>query len=170
MLCPSCGYDNIEGMDRCENCMTPLAKLDLPQEEGQAGLECSVMEDNLNQLEHEQAVLTGMATPAIDVVRKMRELKTGCALVLDGKNIAGIFTEHDVLKRMTGADAVAASTPIQELMSRNPESLHENDSVAAALNKMAMGRYRHIPVIKNDGNYAVISIKNVLKYIAQENW
>ena len=169
MLCPSCGHDNIEGMDRCENCMTSLAKLDLPQEEGK-GLECSVMEDKLSQLEHEQAVLTGLETPALDVVRKMRELKTGCALVLDGKNLAEIFTEHDVLKSMTGETAVGGDTPIKELMSRNPETLNEGDSIAAALNKMSMGRYRHIPVLKNDGSYAVISIKNVLKYIAQENW
>jgi len=170
MLCPSCGHDNIEGMDRCDNCMTPLAKLDQPYAEGQEGLECSVMEDNLNKLEHEQAVLTSLETPAIEVVKKMRELKTGCALVLDGKKLAGIFTEHDILKKMTGPSAVVAQTPIKELMSRNPESLNEADSVAAALNKMSLGRYRHIPVLKNDGSYAVISIKNVLKYIAQENW
>jgi len=48
--------------------------------------------------------------------------------------------------------------------------LNEADSVAAALNKMSIGRYRHIPVAKSDGSYGVISIKNVLKYIARENW
>jgi len=27
MFCPSCGHDNIEGVDRCEECMTPLLAL-----------------------------------------------------------------------------------------------------------------------------------------------
>ena len=169
MLCPSCGYENIEGMDRCENCMTPLVKLDLPYAEG-SGIECSVMEDNLSKLEHETAALAGMNEAALDVVGKMRNLHTGCALVLDDQTLAGIFTEHDVLTKLTGEKALPGETPIQNLMSRNPEFLNEADSVAAALNKMSLGRYRHIPVMKNDGSYSVISIKNVLKYIAKENW
>jgi CBS domain-containing protein len=169
MLCPSCNYENIEGMDRCENCLTPLTKLDLPQGEAGAGLECSVMEDKLGQLEQEEAVLAELQTPAIEVVNQMRARKTGCALVLDGKQLAGIFTEHDVLKKMANATA-AIQTPVKELMSRNPETLHEGDSVAAALNKMSMGRYRHIPVVNRDGSFGVVSIKNVLKYIAREDW
>jgi CBS domain-containing protein len=59
---------------------------------------------------------------------------------------------------------------ISELMSGNPETLHENDSVAEALNRMSVGRYRHLPVRKSDGSYAVASIKSVLNYIAKEDW
>jgi CBS domain-containing protein len=169
MLCPSCNYENIEGVDRCENCLTPLTKLDLPQAEAVPGLECSVMEDNLGKLEQEDAILAGLETPAIEVVNQMRTRRTGCALVLDGKRLAGIFTEHDVLKKMANA-AATAQTPVKELMSRNPETLHEGDSVAAALNKMSMGRYRHIPVVMRDGTFGVVSIKSVLKYIAREDW
>jgi len=149
--------------------MTPLAKLDLPYSEG-TGLECSVMEDNLRELEYEPLLLAGLDTPALEVVNKMRSLRTGCALVIDGNGLAGIFTEHDVLTKMTGAAAVPEHTPVKNLMSHKPEVLNEADSVAAALNKMSIGRYRHIPVAKSDGSYGVISIKNVLKYIARENW
>jgi len=55
-------------------------------------------------------------------------------------------------------------------MSPNPETLRETDSVATALNKMSLGRYRHIPVVKADGTYSVMSIKHVLRYIAKETW
>jgi CBS domain-containing protein len=55
-------------------------------------------------------------------------------------------------------------------MSPNPETLRETDSIAAALNKMSLGRYRHLPVIKSDGGYSVTSIKSVLNYIAQADW
>jgi len=149
--------------------MTPLVKLDLPYAEG-SGIECSVMEDNLSKLDHETAALAALDESAIDVVGKMRSLRTGCALVLGETGLAGIFTEHDVLTKLTGAQAAPSETPIKNLMSHNPEVLNEVDSVAAAVNKMSLGRYRHIPVVKSDGSYAVISIKNVLKYIAKENW
>ena len=59
--------------------------------------------------------------------------------------------------------------PVKHLMTANPEVLHETDSVAEALNKMSLGRYRHIPFVKSDGTYGVASIRSVLKYIAQED-
>jgi len=92
------------------------------------------------------------------------------ALVIDDGKLVGIFTERDVLNKLTGKDALPPTTAIRELMSPNPETLRETDSVATALNKMSMGRYRHIPVLKADGTYAVTSIKHVLRYIAKENW
>ena len=169
MICPSCGYDNIEGVDRCEECVTPLLSLDVPRAEATAGLARSVMEDDLRQIEQE---FLGVSpdTPAIEVIRKMKETRLGCALVLEDGKLVGIFTERDVLNKLTGKKAPADTTAVKDLMSANPETLHETDSVATALNKMSMGHYRHIPVQKSDGAYSVTSIKHVLKYIAKANW
>ena len=52
MICPSCSHDNIEGADRCEECVTSLFNLNLPQA-GREGLSRSVMKDDLRQLEQE---------------------------------------------------------------------------------------------------------------------
>jgi len=170
MQCPSCGYENIEGADRCEECLTPLSKLNVPQSDGAEGLARSVMEDNLTLLELEETLTVPPDVSVIEVARKMKDARSGCALVVEGGKLMGIFTEHDVLHRMFGAEAIATSLPVKELMSHNPESLRESDSIATALNKMSMGRYRHIPVARADGTYTVTSIKSVLKYSAKEDW
>lgn len=170
MTCPSCGHENIEGTDRCDNCMTSLLKLNTGQPDAAVGLARSVMENNLVQLDQEQTVLVQLETPAIAVVRKMKEARAGCALVLDGTKLAGIFTEHDVLNKLTGGNARPVTVPVRELMSAQPETLRATDSIAEALNKMSMGRYRHIPITHDDGSYSVTSIKNVLQYIAREDW
>ena len=65
---------------------------------------------------------------------------------------------------------MCSTPPVRDVMTPNPEALKETDSVASALNKMAMGRYRNVPVIKSDGSYVVTSIRHVLKFIAQEDW
>ena len=150
--------------------MKSFRDLDIPRGDATAGLARSVMEDNLKLLEMEEPLTAHPGESALDVARRMKEAQTACALVMDEGRLVGIFTEHDVLRKMTGAQAVALETTVGELMSANPESLQETDSVAATLNKMAMGRYRHIPVAKADGSYSVTSIKHVLKYIAQEDW
>ena len=229
MNCPSCGHENIEGNDRCENCLAPFRDLDVPRIESAEGLARSVMEDNLKELDQDQMIKVAPDTPALEVAQLMKHSNSGCALVVDGGKLVGIFTEHDVLLRMTGdspstkapfvepmiveqtgdaakeaaalveemqlnavpssevpveemrADAVQVTetrrvsaserdVPVKNLMTSNPEVLHETDSVAEALNKMSLGRYRHIPYLKSDGTYAVASIKSVLKYIAQEDW
>ena len=170
MLCPSCGHDNIEGLDRCDECLTPLSKLDVPRADGAVGLARSVMEDNLSFLEPEETPTVSPDTPTLEVIQLMKAARSGCALMLEGDKVVGIFTEHDVLHRMFGIDRTPLNVPVRELMSPNPEWLHESDSVATALNKMSLGRYRHIPVVKNDGTFTVASIRSVLKYIAKEDW
>jgi len=168
MICPSCGYDNTEGADRCEECLTPLFNRGLPQADT-ADLGRSVMEDDLRQLEQE---FLGVSpeTSADEVIDKMKAARVGCVLVLDNGKLVGIFTERDLLNKLTGKKARTRDTAVKELMSANPETLHETDSVATALNKMSMGRYRHIPVRKADGSYSVTSIKHVLKYLARAEW
>jgi CBS domain-containing protein len=246
MNCPSCGHENIEGNDRCENCLAPFRDLDVPRADSAEGLDRSVMEDNLSELDHDVTICVAPDTPVLEVARLMKNSNCGCALVVDGGNLVGIFTEHDVLLRMSDtagaslynhdrpgklqfvepmitdstpddaneaaalfeemqitampfgeipveemrADAVGVTgtgnprtsgndgnsnlrfinAQVKHLMTTNPEVLDETDSVAEALNKMSLGRYRHIPFKKSDGTYSVASIKSVLKYIAQEDW
>ncbi|HET6890451.1 MAG TPA: CBS domain-containing protein [Pyrinomonadaceae bacterium] len=170
MNCPACGAENINGSDRCENCLAPFRDLDVPRADAAEGLARSVMEDKLSQLDLEVPIAVSPETPAVDVIKLMKQQKSGCALVLENACLRGIFTEHDMLLNMTGANACPPLTTVKALMSPYPETLHEQDSVATALNKMSIGQYRHIPVKKADGSYTVASIKSVLKYIAQEDW
>src|SRR5882672_5924195 len=103
MNCPSCGHENIDGIDRCENCLAPFRQLDIPSADAAEGLARSVMEDNLNQLEQDLAISVAPDTPALEVARLMKNANSGCALVVDGAKLVGIFTEHDVLLKMTAA-------------------------------------------------------------------
>ena len=167
MICPSCGHDNIEGVDRCEECVTSLLKVD-PQAD-QEGMASDVMENDISQLEQE---FLGVSpeTSAVEVIKKMKAAGLGCALVLEDGDLVGIFTERDLLNKLTGNAACPVDTPVRQLMSMFPEVLSDRDSIATAVNKMSMGRYRHIPVRKADGSYSVTSIKHVLKYIAKAEW
>lgn len=168
MICPSCGYDNIEGADRCEECVTSLRNVEVSQA-GREVMAQSVMEDDITQLDQE-FLSVSPDTPVLEVIRKMRSAGLGCALVLEDGKLVGIFTERDLLNKVTGPAASSHQTAVRELMSVDPEVLSEKDSVATAVNKMSIGRYRHIPVRRADGSYSVTSIKHVLKYIAKAEW
>ncbi|HEY5884486.1 MAG TPA: CBS domain-containing protein [Pyrinomonadaceae bacterium] len=178
MNCPACGSENIDGTDRCENCLAPFRDLDVPRADAAEGLARSVMEDKLSQLDYEDPILVSKDAPAGEVAQRMKSAQSGCALVVENGKLVGIFTEHDVLRQFTSTSNAGSAnsltwctdSPVSQLMSSNPEALHEHDSVAAALNKMSIGQYRHLPVERSDGTYAVASIKSVLRYIAREDW
>src|SRR5437764_9586238 len=128
MICPSCGYDNIEGTDRCEECMTSLFNLDESQG-GKRDLARSVMEDDLSHLEREFLAVTPDSS-INEVINQMKQARLGCALVLDDGKVVGIFTERAVLKKLTGETSQPRAVAVRELMSPNPEVLSESTSVA----------------------------------------
>ena len=142
----------------------------MPRADATRGLVRSVMEDDLKALLEDTPLRVQSGTPIREVVRLMKEGALSCALVVDDDKLSGIFTEHDVLCRLAAGKEEALDAPISELMTFHPDVLKETDSVASALNKMAVGRYRNVPVQVEDGSYRLMSIHHVLKYIAQEDW
>ena len=70
MNCPSCGHENLEGSDRCENCLASFRQLDIPSADAAESFAQSVMEDNLGQLDQEETVTVAPDTPAIEVARR----------------------------------------------------------------------------------------------------
>jgi CBS domain-containing protein len=81
-----------------------------------------------------------------EVLQLMRAQKTGSVLICDGGKLAGIFTDRDALRWMANP-VVAASEPISKLMSENPATLPADTTVGIAIQKMSVGRYRHLPIV-----------------------
>lgn len=168
MLCPFCGYDNLEGMDRCENCMEPLRDLDIPRADAATGVVRSVMEDDLHELSQRDALTVAPTDGVADVVSRMKEANAACALVLDGARLAGLFTERDAVRVLIGG--AAERTQIADAMTGDVMPLAVTDSVAQALNQMTLTALRFVPVKHEDGRYTIVSAANLLEYIAEKDW
>jgi CBS domain-containing protein len=92
----------------------------------------------------------------------------GCALIIDGKKLVGLFSERDVLLKVVAKGLDAASVAVSDLMTPDPVCLQHDDAIAYALNKMAVGGYRHVPVLNDDGTpEAIVSMRDIVNYIVQ---
>jgi CBS domain-containing protein len=61
-----------------------------------------------------------------------------------------------------------ASAPVKKFMSPKPETLKLGDPVAYALNKMSVGRFRHVPIVDADGTLVgMISIRDIVDFIVE---
>jgi CBS domain-containing protein len=164
MICPFCGYDNMAGVDRCEECLHPFRDLDVPQPT--AGLQKHLMEDACDCLRLIHPVNVSVDDSVAHTIELMKEHGVGCALVLEGEKLVGIFTERDILMTLVGADKDLERLMVREVMISDPVKLREDDTMASALNKMSVGGFRHLPVVR-EGNIpiGVVSIKDILGYI-----
>jgi CBS domain-containing protein len=157
--CPACTYKNLPGEDPCEECGIALVGLSaVPERSG-----ARTLHDTIRQAGMREPVEVRPATPVREVLTRMRERNTGCAVVVDRGQFVGIFTERDALEHFGAPDA-DLGTEVGLAMTAAPELLYEHDSVAMALNKMAMGRFRHIPVQRDDGRFSVFSVRDALLY------
>ena len=102
-----------------------------------------------------------------EAVALMRQHRVGCLLVCEGERLVGIFTERDLLRRVLGP-GLPLSVPVASCMTPNPVTVNPKESVSAALRRMEVGGYRHLPVIDHAGQpVGVLSVKRIVHYLAE---
>ncbi|KAJ3093025.1 hypothetical protein HK102_012234 [Quaeritorhiza haematococci] len=62
-------------------------------------------------------------------------------------HLAGILTDKDLTYRVVAEGLDPRSTPVSQIMTRNPVSVSSTSNATDALNKMVAGHFRHLPVV-----------------------
>ena len=102
-----------------------------------------------------------------EAVALMRQEQVGCVLVCQGRQIEGIFTERDLMRRVL-ASGKPLTTPVADCMTPHPIAVHPKDSIATAVRRMEEGGYRHLPVVDHAGQaVGVLSVKRIVHYLAE---
>lgn len=107
-----------------------------------------------------------------DGMQAMRQHHRGCILVTEDGTLqsplAGIFTERDVLLRVIDSGRNPADVPLRDVMTAEPETLPFDARIAWALNMMAVGGYRHVPVADARGwPTAVIAVRDIVEFLVE---
>ena len=165
MRCPDCGTENLPGVDNCEECGQDLRYLDHPAPKD--GLQQVLMETTLREVGLLPPNVVAPGDPVLAAVRLMQKTRHGSVLVVEHGTLVGIFTERDVLDRVAGENVDLARLPVQVVMTPNPQALAEEDALAFAVHKMAVGHYRHIPVVRDGRPVGFVSVRGVLKFLAR---
>ncbi len=93
-----------------------------------------------------------------EAAKLMSENHIGALLVMDEGRLAGIFTERDALNRVLAEGRDPDSTPLSEVMTRDPVTLSPQTAATQALRLMGEVGFRHLPVVENDEVYGIISL------------
>jgi CBS domain-containing protein len=165
IVCPDCGFENIEGADLCEGCGQPLTSLSLRVPN--SSVEADLLRDSIEKLQPRKPLTVAPDTPIGDVLRQLVDNRIGCIVVVDGDKVLGIFSERDVLMRI-GVDAAnVKDRPVAEFMTPDPVTLEAKNRIAFAIQRMNLGGYRHIPILKGGKLAGVISVRDILSYFTE---
>src|ERR1700675_2126662 len=102
---------------------------------------------------------------AEDAIRALLDRHVGGgAVVDDNTRFAGIFTERDVLRRLSLSGREPGQTPVREVMTTPVEMATLDTTPGQALGTMVERHYRHLPIVDDDGRLlGMLSIRNVLQ-------
>ena len=163
MICPACGFDNIPGVDTCEECLMDLGHLDEPK--GGEPVEAGLIGEPVKRLDPNKAIMVTPDTTVREVIDTLVSKNIGCVLVGESGRVEGIFSERDVLLEISHRMEEVADRPVSEFMTRDPETLEDSVSMAFALNKMSVGDFRHLPLTVGGRLEGIISLRDFLAYV-----
>ena len=99
-----------------------------------------------------------------DVARKMAGLHVGAILVLRNGTLTGIFSERDLMTRVVVEGRDIDRTSVSDVMTRQPATIQENASIAAAMEMMHEHGCRHLPVVNGDQVVGMVSMRDLMNY------
>lgn len=168
-VCPSCGHVNIAGIDRCELCLHSMMQRDLPTPRDDDRFQNAMMTAPVSEILSRKEVLVAEKTDTIEkltsVLQKEHE---NYVLVYENKQLVGIISNRDLLRKVLGKFDDLSLVSAGMVMTPKPEFVYANDPLGYVVNKMAMGGFRHVPVLADDGTpLSVITINDVFQYLSR---
>lgn len=104
------------------------------------------------------------STSVREAVAMLAERRIGALPVLERGEVAGIFSERDVIYRLQADGPEVLDRSVGEVMTTPPETVDPDTQVLAALSLMTRRRVRHLPVLKDGAMIGFVSIGDLVKY------
>jgi CBS domain-containing protein len=98
------------------------------------------------------------------VTSVLAEHRIGAVLVVDSAGqLLGIVSERDIVRCLAANGVRTLEMTAGQLMTRALQVAHPDTTVAEAMARMTVGRFRHLPVLDHDTLVGLISIGDVVK-------
>ncbi len=99
-----------------------------------------------------------------DAVNTLSSMKIGALVVTkNDKQIAGILSERDIVRRLGSDGAAILTTQVNDIMTSDVETCTSEETALGLLGRMTSGRFRHMPVVDADGRLSgILSIGDVV--------
>lgn len=106
--------------------------------------------------ENSKVVILSPDDSVLAATKRMLELKISSAVVAFENKPRGILTSKDILMRVIAQNLPPESTPVEKVMTPDPECATVDTPIVDALHTMHDGKFLHLPVVDRDGNIVTV--------------
>jgi CBS domain-containing protein len=97
--------------------------------------------------------------------RLMRDRRISSLFVTKGKEIVGILTDTDMVRRVAAAGVDTLTTTAEKIMSAPILTIEEDKTVLDASDLMAQKRIRHLGVTQGGKLVGMLSVRDILAFL-----
>jgi len=102
-------------------------------------------------------------------VNLLAEKRIGALLILGAdRRVIGILSERDIVRVLAERGAAALDEPVASAMTRKVSTCNEAETIASIMERMTVGKFRHLPVVEQGRLVGLISIGDVVKHRLHE--
>lgn len=98
----------------------------------------------------------------LEAARVMATHNVGAILVLRDGELAGIFSERDIMKRVVAEARDPARTRVSEVMTADPLTVDMRESIEHCMVLMKEHSFRHLPVCDGKKLKGIVSLRDIL--------
>ncbi|GMV85867.1 MAG: hypothetical protein AMXMBFR80_17220 [Dehalococcoidia bacterium] len=121
----------------------------------------------LQELPLVEPAIVSPYTSVRTAVEMMRAGAGSCVLAVEGGQLAGIFTERDVLTKCMG-DGFDWDQPLETaVLTKAPRTIEATRTVAEAIATMQQHHYRTLPVVEGERVAGLVRLGDLLKDLAE---
>jgi CBS domain-containing protein len=100
-----------------------------------------------------------------DAIQLMADKNVGALPVVEKGELVGIISERDYTRKVILKGKSSKDTPVRDIMTREPVTVHPGDSVGECMQVMTEKRVRHLPVMEGAKMVGLLSIGDLVRRI-----
>jgi CBS domain-containing protein len=102
-------------------------------------------------------------------VELLAEKRIGAVVIVGAdRRIVGILSERDIVWALAEQGRKALDEPVSAAMTRKVSTCHERETISSIMERMTLGKFRHVPVVDQGRLAGIISIGDVVKHRLSE--
>jgi CBS domain-containing protein len=131
-------------------------------------LEGALVRDTVKLLAPSEPIRLREDTSVFDAISQMADKRRSSVVIVDGTGtLIGIFTERDLLRRVSVPGRDPRATRLADVMTREPETLAPDDLIAYAINRLHHASYRTIPLVDAQHRpIGIMTVNDIVQWLA----
>ena len=102
-----------------------------------------------------------------DALQMMAEKKVGALMVMSGKQVNGILSERDCVRKVDLEGRTSRATKVGDIMTSKVISVKVTEKLEECMATMIEKNFRHLPVYDGEQLLGLISVRDVLREVVE---